>query len=33
MIVVLALGGIVAYAAHRKLARIIKDAQQGLEGP
>ena len=33
MIVVLALGGIVAFAAHRKLTRLIKDAQQGLEGP
>lgn len=30
MIVVLALGGIVAYTAHRKLARLIKDAQRGL---
>lgn len=30
MIVVLALGGIIAYAAHRKLTRLIKDAQKGL---
>ena len=33
MIVVLTLEGIIAYTAHRKLSRLIKDAQKGLEGP